>query len=193
MTSVQSCCFLVAVIGMGAVGCQLKRPNTVPARMIEPQLIESLDQVSKAPGATPIRLLETQARGHIGRRVLHQLPNGELAEDAVWRWSSLPEQYLDTAIRQEVESNPNLLLIDNASAPAVAATLLVWDLESQNGMRLVGAVEFQITTTDRSIHSKVVRASEPVEGEMPGDLTSVAGHLLRHLASEGLTNIAEGR
>jgi hypothetical protein len=54
-------------------------------------------------------------------------------------------------------------------------------------------VEFQVTTTDRSIHSKVVRASEPVEGEMPGDLSAVAGHLLSHLASEGLTNIANAQ
>ena len=77
-----------------------------------------------------------------------------------------------------------------ASAPAVAATLLVWDLDSQGKSRLVGAAEFQVTGPDRAIHSRVVRASEPVEGEMPGNLAAVAGRLLRQLASDGLANIA---
>jgi len=167
--------------------------------MIEPQLInpqsaDSEKQATKAPNATPIRLLDTQALGAIGRPLLHQQPNGELTVDPLWRWTSFPGQYLDTALRQEVESNPNLRLVDSASAPTVAATLIVWDLESPGGTQLVGAVEFQVTGTDRAIHSKVVRASEPVTGEMPGDLAAVAGRLLRHLASEGLTSIAhEGK
>jgi hypothetical protein len=199
MTRLRSCCFfLVALVGLEGVGCQLRRPKTVPSRIIEPQLLdpqstESVKQVTKAPNATPIRLLDTQARGDIGRHVVHQLSNGELTEDSVWRWSSFPSRYLDTALRLEVSSNPNLRLVDSASAPAVAATLLVWDLESSSETRLVGAVEFQIIGTDRTIHSKVVQASEPVTGEMPGDLAAAAGRLLRHLASEGLSSIASER
>jgi hypothetical protein len=165
----------------------------IEPQLIDPQLTESAKQATKAPNATPIRLLDTQARGHIGRRVLHQLPSGELTEDSVWRWSSFPGRYLDTALRQEVEANPNVRLVDSASAPEVAATLLVWDIESQGETRLVGAVEFEVTGSDRAIQSKVVQASEPVTGEMPGNLAAVAGHLLRHLASEGLTNITSGR
>ena len=49
---------------------------------------------SSAADARPVRLLDTQARGHIGRRVLHQQPEGELIEDPVWRWSSAPDRYL---------------------------------------------------------------------------------------------------
>ena len=172
--------FLVVVV-LGGVGCQLRRPNSAPSRMIEPQLLdpqltEPKKQETKAPNATPIRLLDTRARGHIGRRVLHQLPDGEITADAVWLWSSLPDRYLDTALRMEV-----------------AATLLVWDLEGSSESRLVGAVEFQTMGADRAIHSIVVRASEPVKGEMPGDLASVAGRLLRHLASEGLTSVTSER
>ena len=55
------------------------------------------------------------------------------------------------------------------------------------GTRLVGAVEFQITGTDRVVHTQVVRASEPVSAELPGDLAAAAGRLLRRLASDGLT------
>jgi hypothetical protein len=150
-------------------------------------------QVSKVPNATPIRLLDTQARGQIGRRLLHQLPTGELTEDPVWLWSSFPGEYLDTALRQAVESNPNLRLVDSASAPAMAATLLAWNLESQSETRLVGAAEFQITGADRSIHSKVVQASEPVAADLPGNLAVVSGRLLRRLASEGLASIAGER
>jgi hypothetical protein len=91
----------------------------------------------------------------------------------------------------EVESSPDLRLVDAGRAPAVAATLLVWDLDSAGGgTRLVGAVEFQITSTDRAIHSQVVRASEPVSAELPGDLAASAGRLLRNLASEGLKAVA---
>jgi hypothetical protein len=190
--------FLIAVVAIGGVGCHLPRPKTVPSRMIEPQLLdpeltEPEKRVTKSTNATPIRLFDTRARGHIGRGVLHQLPNGELTEDPVWLWSTLPDRYLDTALRMEVASNPDLRLVDTASAPSVAPTLLVWDLETASETRLVGAVEFKFTGTDRVIHSKVVRGSEPVTGEMPGDLAVVAGRLLRHLASEALTGIGSER
>jgi hypothetical protein len=166
--------------------------------MIEPQLLEPQQpdpatQVMKAPNASPVRLLDTQARGHIGRHVLHQEPNGELTEDAVWRWSSAPDRYLDTALRLEAASSPNIRLVDTGSAPALAATLVVWDLDSSGGMRLVGAVEFQVTGIDRVVHTQVVRSSEPVSAELPGDLAAAAGRLLRHLASEGIACVANQR
>jgi hypothetical protein len=183
--------FLGLMACLAAVACQLKRPHTTPNRMIEPQLIEPQPsgpdkQVTKADNATPIRLLDTQARGHIGRAVLHQQPNGELTEDAIWRWSSAPERYLDTALRLEGASRPDVLLVDTGSASTLAATLLVWDLESASGTRLAGAVEFQITGTDRVVHTQVVKDSEPVSAELPGDLAAAAGRLLHRLASEGL-------
>jgi hypothetical protein len=162
-------------------------------QLLDPQLYETAKQVIKAPNAVRVRLLDTQARGHIGRRVLRQQPDGELTEDAIWRWSSAPDRYLDTAVRLEVASNPDIRLVDAAHVPAVAVTLLVWDLESAGMMRLVGAVEFQITATDRVVHTHVVRASEPVSAELPGDLAAVAGRLLRRLASEGLKHVASER
>ena len=189
---------LVTIVCLGGIGCQLRRPNTTPSRMIEPQLLEPqlpepATQVTKAPNATAVRLLDTQARGHIGRRVLHQQPNGELTEDAVWRWSSDPDRYLDTALRLEAASSPNVRLVDTGRAPALAATLLVWDLESAGETRLVGAVEFQVIGTDRVVHTQVVRNSEPVSAELPGDLAAAAGRLLRRLASEGLACVASSR
>ena len=191
---------LVTMVCLGGIGCQLRLrpPNTTPSRMIEPQLLEPqlpepATQVTKAPDATSVRLLDTQARGHIGRRVLHQQPNGELTEDAVWRWSSAPDRYLDTALRLEAASSPNVRLVDTGRAPALAATLLVWDLESAGETRLVGAVEFQVIGTDRVVHTQVVRNSEPVSAELPGDLAAAAGRLLRRLASEGLACVASSR
>jgi len=176
----------------------LRRPATTPSHMLEPQLLEPqlpqpATQVTKTPNATPVRLLDTQARGHIGRRVLHQQPNGELTEDAVWRWSSAPDRYLDTALRFELASSPDVRLVDTGRARALAATLLIWDLDSAGETRLVGAVEFQVTGTDREVHTKVVRTSEPVSAELPGDLAAAAGRLLRRLASEGLTLVTSER
>jgi hypothetical protein len=158
----------------------------VEPQVLEPQMSGPAKQVPKADTAAPVRLLDTQARGHIGRHVLRQQANGELTEDTVWWWTSAPDRYLDTALRLEGASSPDVLLVDTGSAPALAATLLVWDLESAGGTRLVGAVEYQVTGTDGVVHTQVVRSSEPVSGELPGDLAAAAGRLLRRLASEGL-------
>jgi hypothetical protein len=159
----------------------------IEPQLLEPQLAESETQAPKIPVAAVVRLLGAQALGHIGRPVLHQLPDGELTEDPVWRWASRPEQYLDTAIRLEAARSPDLRLVDSGRAPALAATLLVWDLESTGGTRLVGAVEFQITSPEGMVKRKVVRSSEQVSAELPGNLAAAAGRLFRRLASEGLT------
>ena len=114
--------FLLGTIAcLGGIGCQLRRPATTPTRMLEPQLLapqmaEPASSAPKSTNAIPVRLLDTQARGHIGRRVLHQQPNGELVEDSVWRWSSAPDRYLDTALRFEMASNPDI-------APSMSAAL----------------------------------------------------------------------
>ena len=102
----------------------------IEPQVLEPQLPEPTVQRDNAPNLTSIRLLDTQARGHIGRRVLHRQSNGELTEDSVWRWSSAPDRYMDTALRLEAASSPNLRLVEAGHAPALAATLLIWDLES---------------------------------------------------------------
>jgi hypothetical protein len=193
-----ACSLLATIACLGVIACQLKRPDTIPGRMIEPQLFEPQSddpagQRTKVPNAALVRLLDTQARGHIGRRVLRQQPDGELIEDPVWRWSSAPDRYLDTALRLQLGSNPEMRLVDSASAPALAATLLVWDLESAGETHLVGAVEFKLTAADRVVHTEVVRASEPVSPELPGNLAAAAGRLLRRLASEGLTRVVGGR
>jgi hypothetical protein len=186
---------IIVILCLAGLGCELRRPHTMPIRMIEPQLLEPqlqppAAQVAKAPNATAVRLLETQARGHIGRHVLHQQANGELTEDAVWRWTSAPDRYLDTALHLELASSRYMRLVDTSRAPALAATLLVWDIESARDSRLVGAVEFQVTGADRVVHTQVVHSSEPVSAELPGDLASASGRLLRRLASEGLACVA---
>jgi hypothetical protein len=138
-------------------------------------------------------LLDTQARGYIDRRLIHQQGNGELTEDPVWQWSSAPDRLLDTALRFEIVSNPGLRLVDAANVPTLAATLLVWDLQSKGGTQLVGAVEFRYTGTDRVVHTQIVRASEPVSAELPGNLASAVGTLLHRLASEGIARTVPHR
>ena len=54
----------------------------------------------------------------------------------------------------------------------------------------MGVVEFQIRGIDGVLDTQVVRASEPVSTELPGDLAAVAGRLLRRFAAEGLTFVA---
>jgi len=183
--------FVLVMVCVSGTACQLKRPDTIPVRMLEPQLLEPQPAAPAAAGATvggamPVRLLDTQARAHIGRRLLHQHASGELTEDPVWRWSAAPDRYLDTAIRLELESSSRLRLVDTAASPAIAATLLTWCLAPGDNPRLTGAVQFVITGKDGVVHSHVVQGSEPVSGGLPGDLAAVAGRLLRRLAQEGL-------
>ena len=109
--------FVLAVACLGG-GCRVRveRPDTVPTRMIEPRLVEPGAAVADAPNATSVRLLETQGRAHIGRRVLHQQPGGELTEDPVWLWATTPDRYLDSAVRYAIAASPAIRLVDAGSA-----------------------------------------------------------------------------
>ena len=184
---------IVALACLVGPACRLRRPDMSPVRVIEPQLVESSRQGTTATNALPIRLLDPQSRGHIGHRLIRQLPGGELAEDPVWRWSSAPDRYLDTALRLELEARTDLRLVDSGNALVLAVTLLTWQVEPADSPRLVGAIELTVTEADRIVHTHIVRRSEPVSAEMPGDLAAAAGRLLQGLASEGLTGVAAGR
>ena len=185
-------CFGVLLFAaLALTACQLRRPTTASSRVLEPQLLEpQLSEpprtVAKNSDAASIRLLSPESRGSIGRRVLHRQPDGELIEDSVWRWSAPPDRYLETALRLEVASNPKLRLVDAIGAPTLSANLLAWDLESTGSVRLVGAVQFELTGPDRVIRTQIVRGNESVSGELPGDLAEVAGRLMRRLASDGV-------
>ena len=189
----------LAGVGAGGSACQLRRPDVIAARMIEPQLIEPASQpptsaTSKGNGAVgvvPVRLLETQARSHIGRRLLHQAPDGELVEDAVWRWSSAPPRYLDSALRIAFASSPGVQLVDSGNAEAMSVTLITWHLETADSVQLVGAVELVVTTADRVVQAHVIRRSEPVSSELPGNLAAAAGRLLQTLASASVARAAQ--
>jgi hypothetical protein len=185
--------FLLTAASLGtACRVRLERPELEPARMIEPRLVEPAGAVADAPNATSVRLLETQGRGHIGRRLLHQQPNGEVTEDPIWLWTSTPVGYLDSALRLAIASNPAVQLVDVRGGHSLAVTLVTWQLEATPSPRLVGAVEVEVTTADRAIHSGVIRAEEPVSAEIPGDLAAAAGRLLARLASDSLSRVTRG-
>jgi hypothetical protein len=133
----------------------------------------------------------SQARAHIGRRLLHQEPDGELVEDAVWRWSSAPARYLDSALRLAFASSPNVQLVDSGTATAMSVTLITWHLETADSVQLVGAVELVITNTDRAVQTHVIRGSESVSSELPGNLAVAAGRLLQTLASASLARASQ--
>jgi hypothetical protein len=173
------------------VGCrlQLQRPETVPARMIEPRQAEPAAAVADSPSATSVRLLETHGQSHIGRRVLHRRPDGEVTEDPIWLWTSTPDRYLDSALRLAIASSPDIRLVNVSTAASLAVTVLAWQLESGPSERLIGAVEVELTRTDRSMHSEIIRAEEPVGADLPGDLSAAAGRLLARLATDCLARV----
>jgi hypothetical protein len=178
----------VACLG-GGCSVRIERPDTVPSRMIEPRLVEPGAVAADAPNATSVRLLETQGRAHIGRRVLHQQPGGEVTEDPVWLWATIPDRYLDSAVRYAIASSPDIRLVDVGRAPSLAVTLVVWQIEATPSPRLVGAVEVEMATTDRAVISAIIRAEEPIAADLPGDLAVAAGRLLGRLATDSLSRV----
>ena len=189
----RSTCRLLFVLALACVGVgcrvRIERPDTLPTRMIEPRLVEPEGVAADAPNATSVRLLETQGRAHIGRRVLHQQPGGEVTEDPVWLWATTPDRYLDSAVRYAIGSSPDIRLVDAGSAASLAVTLVVWQIEAAPSPRLVGAIEVQLTTTDRVVHSEIIRAEEPIAADLPGDLAAAAGRLLGRLATDCLSRV----
>ena len=182
---------LLTLACAAGAACQLRRPDVPQARMLEPQLPEPPSSVAPSIGSQPqsalsIRLMDTQARGHIGRRLLHQGAGGELTEDPVWLWSVTPDRYLDSALRFALASSPDIKLVDTANASPVAVTLIVWQLESADTVRLVGGIELTVTAADRRVRTTVIRGSESVSTPLPGDLAAAAGRLLHSLASESV-------
>jgi hypothetical protein len=152
--------------------------------MLEPQVPELKESADPA-SLMPIRLLDTQSRAHIGRHLLHQEADGELVEDLVWRWSSAPDRYLDSALRLSA-SAAGVQLVDTGNAPTIGVTLIAWNLESAGGQRMVGAVEVALIAADRSVRTQIIRRSEPVSSELPGNLAGAAGRLISSLAVESL-------
>ena len=180
---------LVLACAAGLASCRLKRPDVVPARMLEPQIIEPpVAATWSVPDRTSppisIRLVDTQARGHIGRRLLHQQAGGELAEDPVWHWSATPDRYLDSVLRLTLASNADVRLVDTMNATTMAVTLVVWQLEAAPSSQLVGVIELSVTEADRTVRTQMIRKSEPVSADLPGNLAAAAGRLLQSLASE---------
>jgi hypothetical protein len=180
---------LAAASLVAACRVRLERPVTQPARMVEPRLVVPVGEVADAPHASTVRLLETQSRSHIGRRLLHQRPDGEVTEDPIWLWTTTPDRYLDSALRLGIASNPDIRLVDIRGDRALAVTLVTWQLESSPGPRLVGAVEVEVTRTDRTMHSEIIRAEEPVGADLPGDLSAAAGRLLGRLATDCMARV----
>ncbi len=175
-------------------GCSVKvgRPELPAPRMIDPPLAQ-YEPVPTASGAHGFRLLWVEAADPIRYRLLHRSPDGEVRQDPVWSWSRLPSRLLETTLMAAVSSEPGLVLVDGPNAPTVALTLLGWHLEGPDGARrLVGIVEVQLTDEQRRVHSTVLESGSPVQGDLPGDLASVAATVLGDLAAQVLATVRSG-
>src|SRR4029079_17461500 len=105
------------------------------------------------------------------------------SEDPVWLWTTTPDRYVDSALRYAIASNPDIRLVDIRGAPTVRLTLVSWEIDAARSPRMVGAVEVQVTTVERAIHSEMIRGEEPIAADLPGDLAAAAGPPLRSLSA----------
>ena len=92
-------------------------------------------------------------------------------------------------MRYAIASSPDIRLVEVRSAPSLAVTLATWQVEAAPSPRLVGAIEVQLTTTDRAVHSEIIRAEEPIAADLPGDLAAAAGQLLGHIANNWCSRV----
>jgi hypothetical protein len=148
--------------------------------MIEPRLVEPWVQAALAANAAPLRLIETQAIAHLGRRLLTG------SQRRARRGSAMAMVVLARSIPGLGASNPDLRLVDSRNSPALAVTLLAFQLESGGSYQLVGTVEVQVIGADHVIDTDVIRATESLSAELPGNLADAAGRLLQRLASDRL-------
>lgn len=175
----------LAVLAGASCSPTLNRPDVPPSRMIAPST-PMLEPRDDAPEAIAVRLVDTQARGHIGRRMLHQGNDGEILEDAVWSWSVLPDRYLDSALHVVAASDPAVSVVDTSAAPSLAVTLVALHID---GDRLVSRAEVRITHRDRTVRTATIAAEESLSPERPGNLADASGRLFQRLATESLARV----
>jgi hypothetical protein len=119
--------------------------------------------------------------------LLHERPDGELAEDPVWRWATSPHIYLDTAMRMALSSTPGVRLVDTADAAGLTVTLLAWQLAGSGTQpTLVGSLEVVLVGRDRAVRTQVIKDSEAVTAELPGNLAAASGRLMQRLAASSV-------
>jgi hypothetical protein len=180
---------LVLLVGCSA---KLQRPDVPPARTLDPPLVDGAGTpVAPSPDATPLRLVPVQSR--VGRRLLHQRPDGERVEDAVWSWAQTPDRYLDTTLHLAAAADAKVRVVDRADVPALAATILSLHLEpTAAGQRLVASVEVRLTSRDRTVETRIISVEVPVAPELPGDTAAGMARLVWRLAIESLALVPKG-
>ena len=62
---------------------------------------------------------------------------------------------------------------------------------SKSVTQLVGVIELSVTEADRTVRTQMIRKSEQVSADLPGNLAAAAGRLLQSLASEGLAQAVQ--
>jgi hypothetical protein len=141
-----------------------------------------------------VRLVETQARGHIGRRVLHREAGGELTPGSGVALVVRPRPVPGHGAAGRTGGECRRASRGLGGRVDGWRDALAWHLESAGaGNQLIGAVEVQVTSPDHSVRTDVVRAAEPVSATLPGDLAAAAGRLLQRLASETLARVSRSR
>jgi hypothetical protein len=71
----------------------------------------------------------------------------------------------------------------------MTVTLLSWHLDSGKELRLVGSLELDIVWPDRAVYSAVLRESESVGPDLPGNVAVAAGRLMQRLAAASVARI----
>jgi hypothetical protein len=164
---------LIAIALPGGTACRLRPPQTTPVRMIEPLLVEPPMQERALLEPNPSGCWTPSTRTHRSS-CASPTADGELVEDAIWRWSSAPIGIWTRRCISHWRRAPTYVMSMLPTPQPFRSLCWAWHLESAGETRLVGAIELQLTTNDRVVHTHVVRDSESVSAELPGDLAAAA-------------------
>ena len=78
-------------------------------------------------------------------------------------------------------------LVDTADAAGLTVTLLSWQLSGTGTQpALVGSIEVVLVGRDRAVRTQVIKDSEPVSADLPGNLATASGRLMQRLAASSV-------
>jgi len=169
-------------VALLAAGC-LYRSAPDP-RFFRPQSA-ALDGAAAAPSTrsaqtvVPLRLRPVTGTPLLRERIVWRASPVEYGQYERWRWSELPEHYVERALESALLATQGVELTEEPGAPALSVEVVAFD-EVLTPAR-VAAVSLAVDLVDRGRHRILDRtfgAQAPIADETPGATAAAMGKAL---------------
>jgi ABC-type uncharacterized transport system auxiliary subunit len=174
---------VVLVLLLGA--CVFR--ETPEPRFFRPDA-SSLDAISDdapSPSAAPVRIRSVTAIPLLRERMVWRSSSVEYGLYEQWRWSELPESYVERALETAIRRIPGLRLTNDIAAPALRVEVTAFD--EVVAPAPVARVELIVSLSDqkqRRILDRSFSAEVPIAGAVPGATAEAMGKALDQAVAE---------